>query len=117
LFGTFLFNGETRFTVASDKFSISMPFGYLEGYGTYAQMDDNLYFNGELATNTLDGIMIMASSTKTPSSSSDFLGALEMLKGMIIVKNNETTAKKGITPLKSKLKAFGPTPDYIKRFK
>ena len=117
LFGTFLFNGETRFTVASDKFSISMPFGYLEGYGTYAQMDDNLYFDGELATNTLDGIMIMASSTKTPSSSSDFLGALEMLKGMIIVKNNETTAKKGITPLKSKLKAFGPTPDYIKRFK
>jgi hypothetical protein len=116
IFDVFLFGGESLWSYYSDEFTVTMPFGYLDGFGTYAQLGDNVYFQGE-AVGTLDGIMLEACSTETPTSTSDLLGMFDMMSGIVLVKGDNVTAKMNDAYAKKLMKVSVPLSEKIKSFK
>ncbi len=116
IFDVFLFGNQSQWSYYSDEFTVTMPFGYLDGFGTYAQLGDNVYYKGQVV-GTLDGIMLEACSTETPTSTSDLLGMFDMMSGIVLVKGDNVTAKMNDAYAKKLMKVSVPLSEKIKSFK
>jgi hypothetical protein len=116
VFDVFLFGNQSQWSSYSDEFTVTMPFGYLDGFGTYAQLGDNVYYKGQ-AVGTLDGIMLEACSTETPTSTSDLLAMFDLMSGIAIVKNDNVTAKMNDASVKKLMKVSVPLTEKVKSFK
>lgn len=116
IFDVFLYNNQSRWSYYSDEFTVTMSFGYIDGLGTYAQLGDDVYYQGK-SVGTLDGIMLEACSTKTPTSASDLLAMFDLMSGIAIVKNDNVTAKMNDASVKKLMKVSVPLTEKVKSFK
>lgn len=116
VFDVFLFGNQSQWSYYSDEFTVTMSFGYIDGLGTYAQLGDDVYYQGKFV-GTLDGIMLEACSTKTPTSTSDLLAMFDLMSGIAIVKNDNVTAKMNDASVKKLMKVSVPLTEKVKSFK
>jgi hypothetical protein len=116
VFDVFLFGNQSQWSSYSDEFTVTMSFGYIDGLGTYAQLGDDVYYQGKFV-GTLDGIMLEACSTKTPTSASDLLAMFDLMSGIAIVKNDNVTAKMNDASVKKLMKVSVPLTEKVKSFK